>query len=460
MISLQKTGNAIKFTFDDNGRYLYNGTIEVPVNSLTLVTDGSDMFTFKKSATNDIFVSGLYSEIGMTKAQLISFYKDNMVGGSITSGEVQTMIDESVSGKADYSAATVSINDGTTTSDEDAGGNVNKSFNYSDNVYYFNAFCEMLGDSFWKTDVTLSDGEGNTVSINISTSAGETDTYILVKPNNKNFTITAKGNYRITAVTFGSENGRTIVYEYKTKILVEEAVSTYVIDEINPTLNGVKNNYVSGVTMSLTGYGRLKYTIAKESGSTATEFDLYDNKTIQSGKNGLYVPLTGDTQDIIINTGSSIATYYVANATYPDTLELTINSAYTGSATVSSINVVCIYNNVTYTNVFSYDVTANTFTASGYPTYMTFSYDPLTYKATLTPNNLWTITTVSSKEYYGDNRFIFAGVDMADKSDCLGVLFVRKTTYYTPQEALNDINAYLTALDARVKALEDAQNNS
>ena len=110
MISLEKTGNAIKFTFDDNGRYLYNGTIEVPVNSLTLVTDGSDMFTFKKSATNDIFVSGLYSEIGMTKAELISFYKNNMVDSFINADEAQSMIDSSISGKADTSAVTESIN--------------------------------------------------------------------------------------------------------------------------------------------------------------------------------------------------------------------------------------------------------------------------------------------------------------------------------------------------------------
>ena len=110
MIQLTKSGNAILFTFDENDHYLYNGTIEVPVNSLSLVTDSSEMFTFKKSATNDIFVSGLYSEIGMTKSELETFYKENMVGGGITSGEVQTMIDESISGKADTSAVTESIN--------------------------------------------------------------------------------------------------------------------------------------------------------------------------------------------------------------------------------------------------------------------------------------------------------------------------------------------------------------
>lgn len=114
MINLSKSGNTIVFEFVNNGHYLQNGTIEVPVNSLTLVTDGSDMFTFKKSATNDIFVSGLYSEIGMTKSELETFYKENMVGstggsGGVTSGEVQTMIDESISGKADTSAVTEDI---------------------------------------------------------------------------------------------------------------------------------------------------------------------------------------------------------------------------------------------------------------------------------------------------------------------------------------------------------------
>ena len=36
-IQLSKNGNAVKFDFDDNSHYLNDGTIEVPVNSLTLV---------------------------------------------------------------------------------------------------------------------------------------------------------------------------------------------------------------------------------------------------------------------------------------------------------------------------------------------------------------------------------------------------------------------------------------
>ena len=103
MINLTSSGGTITFAFDNNSGYLQNGTIEVPVNSLSLVIDGSDMVTFKKANSNDVFVSALASDFGMSKAQLISFYKDNMVGstggGGVTSGEVQTMIDESISGK-------------------------------------------------------------------------------------------------------------------------------------------------------------------------------------------------------------------------------------------------------------------------------------------------------------------------------------------------------------------------
>ena len=113
-IQLSKNGNAVKFDFDNNSHYLFDGTIEVPVNSLTLVTDESDMFTFKKAASDDIFISGLYEEIGMSKSELIAWYKDNMVstggGGGVTSGEVETMIDDALEPYAQTTAVTASIN--------------------------------------------------------------------------------------------------------------------------------------------------------------------------------------------------------------------------------------------------------------------------------------------------------------------------------------------------------------
>lgn len=116
MITLSKSGSTVTFTFDENSGYLQNGTINVPVNSLSLILDESDMATFRKSASNDIFVSANVAEFGMSKSELEAWYKANMVGSSgggsgsgITSGEVQTMIDESISGKADTSAVTADI---------------------------------------------------------------------------------------------------------------------------------------------------------------------------------------------------------------------------------------------------------------------------------------------------------------------------------------------------------------
>lgn len=108
MITLSASGGSVTFEFSGNSTYLNDGQITVPVNSLALIIDESDMATFRKAASNDIFVSANIAEFGMTKAELESWYKANMVGstgggGGVTSGEVQTMIDESISGKADSS---------------------------------------------------------------------------------------------------------------------------------------------------------------------------------------------------------------------------------------------------------------------------------------------------------------------------------------------------------------------
>lgn len=390
MINLTSSGGTITFAFDNNSGYLQNGTIEVPVNSLSLVIDESDMVTFKKANSNDVFVSALASDFGMSKAQLISFYKDNMV--------------ENISDKADYSAATINIEEETTTSGEDAGGYVNKSFNYSDNVYYFSAFCEMLGDRFWKTDVTLSDGEGNTVSTNMSTSAGETDTYILVKPNNKNFTITAKGNYRITAVTFESENGRTIVYEYKTKILVEKAVSTVITDEIEPALSAKADT--SAVTESINAAvsGKADYSAATVNISedvTTTGRSRYEQFNIDYSNNVYYISASFDEgiegYDVVLKDSPSGNTIVVSNST---------SAGETDSY------------------IFTKDSSSFELTTKG------------SYKITR-------VALLPESDYV---NYTYIASNNVEKAVSTAIT--------------DDIFPYLASLEARVKALEDAQNNS
>lgn len=114
MVNIAKVGDsAVKFTFTDNDHYLFNGEIEVPLNSLLLILDESDMVTFKK-IDGDPFVSFLISNSNFdSKEALETFYKENMVGstgGGLTPEEAQEMIDDSISGKADTSAVTESIN--------------------------------------------------------------------------------------------------------------------------------------------------------------------------------------------------------------------------------------------------------------------------------------------------------------------------------------------------------------
>ena len=103
MVKLEKNGDsAIRFTFTDSDHYLYkDGYIDVPINSLSLVIDESEMVTFKKSATGDPFLSfrADNSNLG-TKEAIEQFYKENMVGagGGISEEEVQDMIDSATSG--------------------------------------------------------------------------------------------------------------------------------------------------------------------------------------------------------------------------------------------------------------------------------------------------------------------------------------------------------------------------
>ena len=64
MITLSASGGSVTFEFSGNSTYLNDGQITVPVNSLALIIDESDMATFRKAASNDIFVSANIAEFG------------------------------------------------------------------------------------------------------------------------------------------------------------------------------------------------------------------------------------------------------------------------------------------------------------------------------------------------------------------------------------------------------------
>ena len=98
MINLSTTESSIIFTFTDSNHYLTgDGTINVPKSSLSLITDDSQMATFRKAPSNDIFVSAPYSEFGKSKEELIEWFEENgFSDGGIAPEEVEQMIDEAV----------------------------------------------------------------------------------------------------------------------------------------------------------------------------------------------------------------------------------------------------------------------------------------------------------------------------------------------------------------------------
>lgn len=121
MVTITKTGNAVQFSFDESSHYLYNGIIEVPVNSLSLTIDSSNMVTFRKAASNDAFLCITLEDLDMTKEEIATFFKEEMTGptggggggGGTDTGTVQSMINSSITEFYDgvqYDTATKHIN--------------------------------------------------------------------------------------------------------------------------------------------------------------------------------------------------------------------------------------------------------------------------------------------------------------------------------------------------------------
>lgn len=101
-ISVEKLDNSVLFTFAQNQHYLYDGTIEVPFNSLSIIADKSEAITLRKSASNDIFISAPWENFDINASSkedvvdaLVEMLYDE---AGISQEEVQDMIDAATSG--------------------------------------------------------------------------------------------------------------------------------------------------------------------------------------------------------------------------------------------------------------------------------------------------------------------------------------------------------------------------
>ena len=92
-INIVPSDGGVTFEFHNNKHYLTNGTITVPLNSLALITDESEMFTFRKANTNDIFLSAKYEDVGLSRAELQQLYEESFVGAGINMDDIDEEID-------------------------------------------------------------------------------------------------------------------------------------------------------------------------------------------------------------------------------------------------------------------------------------------------------------------------------------------------------------------------------
>ena len=109
MIKISKQNNSLIVEGIDNVFYPNNGDNSYPLNSLIVVTDNSDMATFRSVATNDVLFSGLIKDItingeAVTKDNIIQ--KFDAVSNSSTGGGGGGTVDAYTKEEADNKFAT------------------------------------------------------------------------------------------------------------------------------------------------------------------------------------------------------------------------------------------------------------------------------------------------------------------------------------------------------------------
>ena len=63
MLIITKENNSIKVVGRNNPTYPYSGTLIYPLNSVTVVTDQSNMAVFRSALNNDVLFTGLIDDI-------------------------------------------------------------------------------------------------------------------------------------------------------------------------------------------------------------------------------------------------------------------------------------------------------------------------------------------------------------------------------------------------------------
>lgn len=510
MINLTSSGGTITFAFDNNSGYLQNGTIEVPVNSLSLVIDESDMVTFKKANSNDVFVSALASDFGMSKAQLISFYKDSMVGstgGGTDTGTVQTMIDESISGKADTSAVTQSINEavsgkasqsdletvsGQVATKQDTlsagtgiditnnvisatgggGGegtvsgytyrNENFSYEYAD-AFEGPVYIKYIGESGWSGTryaghIEVSDSEWSSYNYSLSfridngviTATSESYGFLTISIENGIAAITSNSGYYILSLEL-NEFYKGYVEKVYSSGNTSDVVENTVYDMLDNLNNGIDAINIRRASVSLSDDGYLNLNLEKGNYGFGNSVKI-SSPTINTEGGKLNTQFaTPEASQKTLNLGQwnicDIHSDYTYNGSYDD-MTITFNSGYTGSGTLDPLYIRFYSSGGSVTQQISitYNITANTIS------YNASLSNYCTVTDTLSTDYKFKITPNSGYRIYDftDKNCGIAGADAADKSGYPIVLITTTSYILDGQTVIDDIYSKLAALEARL----------
>ena len=264
MITFSTGGSsAYKITFDDNSHYLQNGEITLAKNTLGYVIDESTLITLIKP-TGDAYISFHIEETNFSSvSDFETWFAANAVGGNggggtgsgITSGEVQTMIDESISGKADTSAVTVSI-------EEAVSGKADES--YVETALAGKADTSAVTQAISEAVSGKADTSAVTESISQAVS-GKQDTLVYYSEDTENdlakITVGEDGeDYASVSVDSGAVD---LIAQRMENDLHEDIQVTVLTSEITITQDSidyddeldeyVENNYAHSITLSETG---------------------------------------------------------------------------------------------------------------------------------------------------------------------------------------------------------------
>ena len=487
MITLSASGGSVTFEFSGNSTYLNDGTITVPVNSLALIIDESDMATFRKAASNDIFVSANIAEFGMTKAELESWYKANMVGstgggGGVTSGEVQTMIDEAVSGKANSSdvyttgqtsgateiANALNAKLDTTAYTVDASINNASTNPVQNQALYDELRVETETTITFEGDYSTNYPSGcTTIKVEVS-GTGDMETigfydsnwgqigqvvidtvhgYIVVDNNDfEGSTYTINGNI----VTISYPSITNVKYLYTGNLYTYKAVTS--VSTLKDVVNGKTNQsdftaYTADTTPKVDG------AWANSIKSPSLYYDYTSGITLSSlpisGGNYNYSSIATDAS---INANNGVLGVYTTGATHA---VIKNDSVTNNRALINSIpSSIKMYWNLSYTGNTSHYIAASCLVNDGTNGYCQWDWKNNQY----VPNNNY-INTAVTLSYDSTNQVVT--ITPSSSSALTSIIYVRCNRNIAPATALTQDNCRigLVTIDTNSYKLQEALDN-